>query len=46
MTRKPTKPTQPKIHEYNGKRKWSAPTRTSDLIEMEPPLGDYAIAFQ
>jgi hypothetical protein len=31
---------------YNGKRKWSAPTKISDLIEMEPPLGDYAIAFQ
>ncbi len=31
---------------YNGKRKWSAPTKISDLIEMEPPLGDYTIAFQ
>ena len=31
---------------YNGKRKWSATTRISDLIEAEPPLGDYAINFQ
>ena len=31
---------------YNGKRKWSAPTKISDLIEGEPPLGEYAINFQ
>ena len=31
---------------YNGKRKWSAPTKISDLIAAEPPLGDYAIDFQ
>lgn len=31
---------------YNGQRKWNAPTRMSDLIETEPPLGDYAIDFQ
>ncbi|MFN8492979.1 MAG: Rpn family recombination-promoting nuclease/putative transposase [Caldilineaceae bacterium] len=31
---------------YNGKRKWSAPTRISDLIEAEPSLGAYAITFQ
>jgi len=31
---------------YNGKRKWSAPTRLSDLIEVEPSLGAYAIDFQ
>ena len=31
---------------YNGKRKWSAPTKISDLIEGEPPLGDYAVQFQ
>ena len=31
---------------YNGKRKWSAPTKISDLIETEPSLGAYAIDFQ
>lgn len=31
---------------YNGQRKWSAPTRISDLIETEPSLGAYAIDFQ
>jgi predicted transposase/invertase (TIGR01784 family) len=31
---------------YNGKRKWSAPTRISDLIEAEPSLGAYAVDFQ
>jgi predicted transposase/invertase (TIGR01784 family) len=31
---------------YNGKRKWSAPTKISDLIEGEPPLGEYAVQFQ
>lgn len=31
---------------YNGKRKWSAPTKISDLIEGEPSLGEYAIQFQ
>lgn len=31
---------------YNGKRKWSAPTKISDLIAAEPSLGDYAIDFQ
>ncbi|MCC6790008.1 MAG: Rpn family recombination-promoting nuclease/putative transposase [Hyphomonadaceae bacterium] len=31
---------------YNGKRKWSAPTSISDLIEDEPSLGAYAIDFQ
>jgi len=31
---------------YNGKRKWSAPAKISDLIEGEPALGDYAIQFQ
>jgi predicted transposase/invertase (TIGR01784 family) len=31
---------------YNGKRKWSAPTKISDLIEAEPSLGDYGIQFQ
>lgn len=31
---------------YNGKRKWSAPTRIGDLIEGEPSLGAYAIDFQ
>ena len=31
---------------YNGKRKWSAPTRISDLIDTEPSLGTYAIDFQ
>jgi len=31
---------------YNGSRKWSAPTRISDLIEAEPSLGAYAIDFQ
>ena len=31
---------------YNGKRKWGAPTRISDLIETEPSLGAYAIDFQ
>lgn len=31
---------------YNGKRKWSALAKISDLIEGEPALGDYAIQFQ
>lgn len=31
---------------YNGKHKWSAPTKISDLIETEPSLGAYAIDFQ
>jgi len=31
---------------YNGQRKWSAPTKISDLIETEPSLGAYAIDFQ
>lgn len=31
---------------YNGKRKWSASTKISDLIETEPSLGAYAIDFQ
>ncbi|MEZ4732426.1 MAG: Rpn family recombination-promoting nuclease/putative transposase [Caldilineaceae bacterium] len=31
---------------YNGKRKWSAPTKISDLIETEPSLGAYAMDFQ
>jgi hypothetical protein len=31
---------------YNGKRKWSASTKLSDLIETEPSLGAYAIDFQ
>jgi predicted transposase/invertase (TIGR01784 family) len=31
---------------YNGQRKWNAPTKISDLIEGEPPLGQYAIQFQ
>jgi predicted transposase/invertase (TIGR01784 family) len=31
---------------YNGKRKWRAPTKISELIETEPSLGAYAIDFQ
>ena len=31
---------------YNGKRKWNAPTKISDLIEGEPSLGEYAAQFQ
>lgn len=31
---------------YNGKRKWRAPTKISDLIETEPSLGAYTIDFQ
>jgi len=31
---------------YNGQRKWSAPTKISDLIEAEPSLGAYAISFE
>ena len=30
---------------YNGKRKWTAVTEISELIEPDPPLGAYALHF-
>lgn len=31
---------------YNGERPWTAPVNLRELIEEEPPLGQFALAFQ
>lgn len=31
---------------YNGKRRWTAPTAITDLVETTPVLGEYALRFQ
>ena len=31
---------------YNGKRRWTAPTAMTDLLEATPDLGEYALQFK